>query len=267
MGDRIFPGSGINSFLHDNGILRGLISSSGSVAQNDELKPTIELNRVATFENENKEVKTVPVTEADKTNVVQKATNSVDIVDEPIKYAASDNMSEIAKNVAENAESKVAETYCPYKDGRCRYKQMNNVGDVTEHYFYKDAFRARNKAKLEGANDESQKQEQKGPIETFCNENWHTIAISIIITIVLVAITLSIMMFTGLIKVSSNKEKMKGGYVTNKSFDENYDDYTNDFESFDDCPTCTNCPTCEKRSETCETCETCGTCNLTGTIF
>lgn len=166
MVDRLFPGSSVNSFLNQNGILKGM--GDGEVKRLEDVASV-------SVEEKNELINPIPPTIPVTTN-----------------------------DVIEHEEEQITESYnCPCK--KCN-KPANNIKEVWDKFSspeQKDTFKAGRtpqnyiesidkfaenvKRKLTGGDKQS-----KNAIEGFCNENWHDVAISIIIVIVVVFIAISV---------------------------------------------------------------------------
>lgn len=231
MVDRLFPGAGVNSFLRQNGILKGF--GNGEVKKIDEVASMTQEEKSQLI---NPNV-TVPVTSNDiQTNTVNGAI--------PLS-----NISKVQDNIEidETISSNQVESYkcpCGGKKPACpcnsRQEKFNspakNIKEVWTKFsskFSKDTFKSGRvpkntmevidkaaetlKTTLTGS-DKPDK--DKNVVEGFCNEHWHGVATSIVITIAIVFIVISIMIFLSFIKLFEKNNKaydkkyitgMKGG--------------------------------------------------------
>ncbi|MGI5841658.1 MAG: hypothetical protein ACOX6N_05575 [Patescibacteria group bacterium] len=235
MTDRLYPGSGINSFLRQNGILKGF--GKGEVKRIDEVA-SVTSEEKSQLINPNV---TVPVTSNDiQINTVNGKT--------PVTLTSDiqDNVGGINR----------VETYkcpcggkpsCPCSNNRDEgfmtlnpAKNLKEVWDKFSSTEKKDTFKTGRtpqstiefidkaaetiKSTLTGS-DKSDS--EKNVIEGFCNENWHTVAMSVVVTIAVVFITISIMIFLSFIKIvekncKPNKVKYNTGMSGGVSGSRNY---------------------------------------------
>ena len=225
MVDRLFPGAGVNSFLRQNGILKGF--GNGEVKKIDEVASVTQEEKSQLI---NPNV-TVPVTSNDiQINTVNGVT--------PLS-----NVSEVQDNVEvdETIPLNQVESYkCPCsKKPACpcsnRQESFNlpakNIKEVWTKFsskHSKDTFKSGRvpkntmevidkaaetvKTKLTGSDKPD---EDKNVVEGFCNEHWHGVATSIVITIAIVFIVISIMIFLSFIKLfEKNNKECNKKYIT-----------------------------------------------------
>lgn len=236
MVDRLFPGAGINSFLRQNGILKGF--GNGEVKKIDEVASVTQEEKSQLI---NPNV-TVPVTSNDiQANTVNGVTPLSNVSE------VQDNNTEVQDNnteVQENVQSNQIETYkcpcskkpaCPCSNRRSESFDLSspakNIKEVWGKFsskYSKDTFRSGRtpkntievidkaaetvKTTLTGS-DKSES--EKNVVEGFCNEHWHGVATSIVITIAIVFIVISIMLFLSFIKLfESNNKQCNKKYIS-----------------------------------------------------
>lgn len=233
MVDRLFPGAGVNSFLRQNGILKGF--GNGEVKKIDEVASVTQEEKSQLI---NPNV-TVPVTSNDiQANTVNGVT--------PLS-----NVSEVQDDIEieENVPLNQTESYkcpcskkpaCPCSNNKSESfnfglpaQDIKSVWAKFSSKHSKDTFRSGRipkntievidkaaetvKTKLTGSDKPDA---EKNVVEGFCNEHWHGVATSIVITIAIVFIVISIMLFLSFIKLFERNNKqcnkkyisgMKGG--------------------------------------------------------
>ena len=226
MVDRLFPGAGVNSFLRQNGILKGF--GDGEVKKIDEVASVTQEEKSQMI---NPNV-TVPVTSNDiQVNTVNGVTPL-----EPPSEIQDEGMKDEGMKDDINSSPNQTETYkCPCsKKPACPCggnKQESfdnpatNIKEVWQKFssnMKKDTFRSgripRNtievidkaaetiKTTLTGS-DKSEA--EKNVVEGFCNEHWHEVARSVVIVIAIVFIVLSIMIFLSFMKIIEKNCKRK----------------------------------------------------------
>lgn len=209
MVDRLHPGAGVNSFLRDNSILNNAVSGRG----------TVPIDKVASSGNSNNTITpTVPVTEYDRISVVEKPSGTVALDDLTQTTTANVNVSQTT-----SAEKYTLKDNPVMDVGK---EAANSVSGVIKKFVTKDTFKAsrqpRNtlekidsvattvKTKLTGAD---KREDEKTVVEGFCDEHWHGVATSIITVIVIMALTITVMIFLGIIKICvPSDDKCRGGY-------------------------------------------------------
>ena len=213
MVDRLFPGAGVNSFLRQNGILKGF--GDGEVKKIDEVASVTQEEKKQMI---NPNV-TVPVTSNDiQVNTVNGVTPlepPSEVRDEGIKddIDSPPNQTETYKCPCSKKPA------CPCRGNK--QESFNNpattIKEVWQNFSSntkKDTFRSgrtpRNTIEvidkaaetIKTALTGSDKPEtEKNVVEGFCNEHWHEVATSVVIAIVIVFIVLSIMIFLSFIKI------------------------------------------------------------------
>lgn len=218
MTDRLFPGAGVNSFLRQNGILKGF--GDGEVKKIDEVA-SVTPEEKSQLINPNV---TVPVTSNDiQANTVNGVTplSNVSEVQDDIEI---EEKTDVPLNQTESytcpCSKKIA---CPCGSNKNKTESFNfgsparDIKSVWEKFsskHSKDAFRSGRvpkntievidkaaetvKTKLTGSDKPD---EEKNAVEGFCNEHWHGVATSIVITIVVIFIVMTVMFFLAFIKL------------------------------------------------------------------
>ena len=220
MVDRLFPGAGVNSFLRQNGILKGF--GDGEVKKIDEVASVTQEEKSQLI---NPNV-TVPVTsndiQANTVNGVTPLSNASEVQDEvEEKTDASLNQTEsykcpCSKKPACPCNNNNSESFnynLPARDIKSAWEKFSSKHS-------KDTFRAGRipkntievidkaaetvKTKLTGSDKPDA---EKNVVEGFCNEHWHGVAISIVITITVIFIVISVMLFFSFIKLLEKNNK------------------------------------------------------------
>lgn len=231
MVDRLFPGAGVNSFLRQNGILKGF--GDGEVKKIDEVASVTQEEKSQMI---NPNV-TVPVTSNDiQVNTVNGVTpleppseiQDVGMKDEGMKDEGMKDDINSSPNQTETYKcpcSKKPACPCSGNKQESFDNPATNIKEVWQKFssnMKKDTFRSgripRNtievidkaaetiKTTLTGS-DKSEA--EKNVVEGFCNEHWHGVATSVMIAIVIVFIALSIMIFLTFIKIIEKNCKRK----------------------------------------------------------
>lgn len=222
MSDRLHPGAGLQSFLHENNLWRG----GGTV--------TLEQVANSSQEEVRKEVPTVPVTPLDEISSVSSPTGTIDKNDDPNnestlldqtvpesipesfrqKYketALFGTNSTVNNKLGKKLQCECVEGYCPCKDQFQLPGSNGSFVSSLKNFMKKEEFRSNHRYPY-GALDKfkdlltgiDKAAGQRNDVEKFCNEHWHGVAISIIATIVVVAISIVILIFLGVIKICTS---------------------------------------------------------------
>lgn len=179
MTDRIFPGSGTQSFLHANGIIQPT--------------PT-------------KRLEDVSATKAAIGSYISESVNEpvIEVVTEPVvetvesESLTDESLTETFIGAARRFKSRGSST-----ERFTKGSKVDVVGDVVKN-------------KLTGA---SKPASQRTAVETFCVGHWTDVATSIIVTIVILAIAITLMVFLGFVRICSSTPKpiatpsMGGGMI------------------------------------------------------
>ena len=186
MVDRIFPGSGVNSFLRQNGMLRGMgDEGSGEVKRLEDVASVSEEEKSELIEP----VGTVPVTTKD------------------IIESNEDTL------IRASGERVPRESYtCPCK--KCKGEPAKDIKEVWDKFTskqQKDTFVSGRKPKnvietIDKAAENFKRvltgsdKKDKNVVEGFCNEYWHEISTSLVIVIAIVFVAMSIFVMLTLVK-------------------------------------------------------------------
>lgn len=178
MVDRIFPGSGVNSFLQQNGILKGMGIGSGGMDGDNVGGEIKRLEDVASVTDEEKTelippVGTVPVTTKDVVESTQESTQESYTC--PCKKCGGEPAKDIKEVWDKFSSTNQKDTFAA---GRTPRNVIETIDKAAESF----------KRTLTGADKKN-----KNVVEGFCNEHWHSVAISVIIVIAIVFISLSVL--------------------------------------------------------------------------
>ena len=222
MVDRIFPGAGVNSFLRQNGILKGF--GDGEVKKIDEVASVTQEEKSQLI---NPNV-TVPVTSNDiQVNTVNGVTplSSVSEVQDDVKIEEKTN---VPLNQTESYKCPCSKKpACPCSNNNSKSfnyglpaQDIKSVWDKFSSKHSKDTFRSGRvpkntievidkaaetiKTKLTGSDKPDA---EKNVVEGFCNEHWHGVATSIVITITVIFIVISVMLFLAFVKLFEKNSK------------------------------------------------------------
>lgn len=237
MTDRIFPGSGVNSFLRQNGILKGY--GEGSVKR---------LEDVASITPEEKSSLinprlTVPVTSndiEDSTIISQSGNTIMPVTPVPMgtdieqsKLNNEPNVTESYTPIAATVRGSATTSTCPCKTNTrassspsCKCGKSSISSSLVPTPISKSIEKFvgnRFDVSLDGFNDNNSKAMQiidsaalkvketltgakkknsdKNIIEGFCNEHWHSVSMSIVVLVAVVFVVISIMMFLYIMKI------------------------------------------------------------------
>lgn len=252
MVDRVFPGAGVNSFLRSNGILKGF-ESNGEVKRIDEVATDPNgitdqlLNSTGSGTTE-----VVPISSSGSSSVASTvASSDPTAMSTTASGVASTTASSDPTATSTTASTPMAlempasttstvEGYkcpcgkspgCPCSSAKRETyaaKPPKSVKEVWNRFTTKDRFVSgrtpRNsievldkaadaiKTTLTGADKTTT---SKNVVEGFCNDHWHGVATSVVVTIAIIFIVLSVMIFLLFIaiidKLYNKNKKTKGG--------------------------------------------------------
>ena len=187
MVDRIFPGSGVNSFLRQNGMLKGMgDEGSGEVKRLEDVASVSEEEKSELIEP----VGTVPVTTKDIIESNEDMMNRESYTC-PCKKCKGEPAKDI-KEVWDKFTSKQQKD--TFVSGRKPKNVIESIDKAAENF----------KRILTGGD-----KKDKNAVEGFCNEYWHEISMSLVIVIAIVFVSISVFIILSSVVISFIRMELK----------------------------------------------------------